>query len=128
MNIVWVGLPQSGISDLHELSLFNQGWDVRGTNITHPGAQTPVDLEDNVGNVTLVFNPSFDSFRNKLVGFIHATLEVTIRRAVSLGHRTNRTHSSVSLVFFTAIFENLTRSLSRTGKHSTKHHSISTSC
>ena len=57
MNVVWVRFTQTSVRDLNKLRVVDQGWNVLGANVAHPGAQTADHLEDHVSNVALVFNP-----------------------------------------------------------------------
>ena len=64
----------------------------------------------------------FDTFRYELLGACRRVLEVTVGRALRLGHGAQRTHATVSLVRTALEQFDLTWRFFGTGEHRAHHH------
>src|SRR5438874_7470376 len=87
--------------DLDELAARSQLIDRSATAIAHRRAQSAHQLVDDIEQRPFVWNATFDTFRNELLGgrdrvFLLELLEVAIRAA--LLHRGEAPHTPVALV------------------------------
>ena len=90
------------------------------TAVTHAGAHTSGNLEQNRVDAALERDAPFDAFRNQLVDIGRIVLEITIGGAVF--HRAYRAHATVRFILAALIQEYVARRFFRAGEHAAHHH------
>src|SRR5471030_539355 len=126
LHVMNVGLSHASTGDAYEFRLGAHLFDVGAAGVTHGRTQATHQLMDDRGQRTFIGNAAFDAFRYQLLGAFRGVLEVTVRRALRLGHCTQRTHAAVRLVRTTLEQFDFARSLFGTGEHRAHHHAGST--
>lgn len=84
-------------------------------------ARSPHHLVDNGIQRPFVGHPTFNAFRDQLLGTVFCALEVTVTGTGSLGHGTKGTHATVGFVTSALIKLNFARSFLSTGQHTAQH-------
>src|SRR5471032_3269768 len=121
-----MGFSHAGAGDPYELWLGAHFFDVGAAGVAHRGTQAAHQLMDDRAQGAFVRHTAFDAFRYELLGACRGVLEVTVGRALRLGHGAQRTHAAVSLVRTTLEQFDLAWRFFSTGEHRAHHHAGST--
>ena len=120
LDVVYVRFAHTGRTDFDEFGAFAHFVDGLATTVSHRGADTANQLEDDGVDAALVRNTGFDTFRNQLVRLVFGfVLEVTVCRTAL--HGTDTAHAAISLVTAALIEDDFAGSFIGTREHAAHH-------
>lgn len=122
LNIVRVGLPETCAGDAYELCTLLEVGDSRAAAVAHTGADTANELEDGVGNGSLVRYTALNALGNELLALI---LEVAVSGA--LLHCSKASHASVYLEASALVDLDVAGSLLAACQQGAEHYAVSAS-
>src|SRR4051812_42294836 len=129
-DVVRVTLEDRGAGDLDEAGLGAELLDGPGAAVAHAGAEAADELEDEVGQGSLVGDAALDPLGDELLGgqalgFALGPpriLAVALVRA--LGHGAERAHAAVALEAAAAVDDRLAGALGQAGEQAADHHAV----
>src|SRR5690348_5071960 len=97
-DIVHVALAHPGAGDPQEQRAGAHVGDIATAGIAHGSAQSAGELVQDGDHASLVGYAPLHALRHELLELRRGILEVTIRRAVALRHRSEGAHAAIGLV------------------------------
>src|SRR5215469_14841322 len=97
-DIVHVALAHPGARDAHEHRASAQVRNVATAGVAHGCPQAAGELMQDGHDASLVGHAALDAFGHEFLELSRGVLEVPVRRAVPLRHRTERAHAAIGLV------------------------------